>query len=31
LKWALGPVLDAYPGVPKFHAPMQISMTMRLA
>jgi tetratricopeptide (TPR) repeat protein len=31
LKSALGPVLDAYPGVPKFHAPMQISMTMRLA
>lgn len=31
LKSALGPVLAAYPAVPKFFAPMQISMTMRLA
>src|SRR6185437_5456242 len=31
LRSALGPVLGAYPGVPKFFTPMQISMTMRLA
>jgi hypothetical protein len=31
LKMALGPVLEAYPSVPKFNSPMQIGMTMRLA
>ena len=30
LKLALGPVLDAYPSVPKFHAQMQMSMSVRL-
>ena len=31
LKAALGPVLETYPAVPKFNAPMQLGMTVRLA
>jgi tetratricopeptide (TPR) repeat protein len=31
LKAALGPVLEAYPSVPKFNSQMQIGMTVRLA
>ena len=31
LKSTLGAVLEAYPAVPKFYQPMQISMTVRLA
>jgi tetratricopeptide (TPR) repeat protein len=31
LKAALGPVLEAYPAVPKFNSQMQIGMTVRLA